>query len=220
VFQIVRAIRGKPVGARVGVVLIGDDLNADVRRQGRQAGVAAFLQRPYDLGSVEAALLVATAPSPEEPGDESARAREALLDTLHRLRKVSLFAGFSDADLVRLLKICRSRRFSAGTCVFREGEVARSLYVLVAGRLEIRTAVDGVPQVLVEMGPGDCFGEIAIVDTAPRSADAVAATDCIVIEVAESVVNNNEDLLSLKLVRQIAILLAKKLRRQTPSRTR
>jgi hypothetical protein len=43
----------------------------------------------------------------------------------------------------------------------------------------------------------------------------LAATDCTVIEVNESVVNNNEDIISLKLVRQIAILLARKLRQQS-----
>ena len=75
-------------------------------------------------------------------------------------------------------------------------------------------------RVLVRMSPGDCFGEMAIIDAEPRSADAVATTDCIVIEVNESIVNSNEDILSLKLVRQIAILLAKKLRLQSLPRGR
>jgi serine/threonine-protein kinase len=135
-----------------------------------------------------------------------------LRDTLDKLRRVSLFSGFSDPELIRLLKICRTRNFEAGAYIFHEGEQGNSLYVLVAGKLEIRKEENGASRVLVEMHPGDCFGEMAIIDDEPRMADAVAATDCTLIEVNESVINNNEDIISLKLVRQIAILLAKKLR--------
>lgn len=220
VFDIVRVIRGKNVGAHARFVLLGDELTDDVRARGTEAGIAAFLQRPHDLASVEAALKPA-APAPAAQGDAAqARARDGLRDTLDKLRNVSLFAGFSDAELVRLLKICRTRQFSAGTYVFHEGEPGTSLYVLVAGKLEIRTTVDGEEHVLVQMGAGDCFGEMAIIDSEPRSADAVAASDCTVIEVNESVINSNEDIISLKLVRQIAILLAKKLRLQSHPRPR
>jgi CRP/FNR family transcriptional regulator, cyclic AMP receptor protein len=221
VFEIVKAIRGRPVGAAMGFVLIGDALDEAVQQQASESGVAAFLQRPYDLRGIEQALQraagVQAAPEVAAPAAAGAagRPRDGMRDTLDKLRKVSLFSGFSDPELVRLLKICRTRHFGAGTYVFHEGEKGTSLFVLVAGKLEIRTKTEGEERVLVRMSPGDCFGEMAIIDAEPRSADAVAASDCTVIEVNESVVNNNEDIISLKLVRQIAILLAKKLRLQS-----
>jgi CRP/FNR family transcriptional regulator, cyclic AMP receptor protein len=216
VFEIVKAIRGKSVGADLRFVLIGDDLDADVQRQGTEVGISAFLQRPYDLLSIEQTLMHVGGISATQPdAPQQSRARDGLRDTLDKLRKVSLFSGFSDPELVRLLKICRTRHFAAGSYVFHEGEKGTTLYVIVAGKLEIRTKSDGDERVLVSMSAGDCFGEMAIIDAEPRSADAVAATDCTVIEVNESVVNSNSDVLSLKLVRQIAILLAKKLRLQS-----
>ncbi len=53
---------------------------------------------------------------------------------------------------------------------------------------------------------------MAIIDSEPRMADAVAASEATVLEVNQSIINDNEDITSLKLVRQIAILLVKKLR--------
>jgi DNA-binding NarL/FixJ family response regulator len=227
VFEIVKAIRGKAVGARMRFVIIGDAIDDEVRSQGAAVGVSAYLQRPYDLRGIEQVLAAAgggaTAAAAAEGAARDAaqaRARDALRDTLDKLRQVSLFTGFSDAELVRLLKICRTRQFGAGTFVFHEGERGNSMFVLVAGALEIQLEVGGERRVLVQMGPGDCFGEMAIIDDEPRSADAVAASDCTVIEVNAVVVNNNEDILSLKLVRQIAILLAKKLRKQSTPGTR
>jgi CheY-like chemotaxis protein len=214
VFAIVPAIRAKPVGKQVQFVLLGDRIEDEARAKAAELGIRAFLQRPYDLATVEK-VFSTLLPAVARQDESHHRAREGLRDMLDKLRQVSIFAGFADAELVRLLKICRTRQFSAGTYIFREGDTGTSLFVLVAGRLEIRTQVDGEDRVLVEMHPGDCFGEIAIIDAAPRSADALAATDCTVIEVNESVVNNNEDIISLKLVRQIAILLARKLRQQS-----
>ena len=232
VFEVIKVIRGKAVGARMRFVLIGDAIDEDAQQQGAAAGVTAYLQRPYDQRSVERAVLTAIGgaaalaaaegkagadgkAASDAAAAQQAKARDSLRETLDKLRQVSIFAGFTDAELVRLLKICRTRQFAQGTYVFHEGEKGTSLFVLVAGRLEIRSKAEGEERVLVEMSSGDCFGEMAIIDAEPRSADAVAATDCTVIEVHESVVNNNDDIISLKLVRQIAILLAKKLRRQS-----
>ena len=89
------------------------------------------------------------------------------------------------------------------------------MFVVVTGQVDIRKVIGGEDRVLVSMGSGDCFGEMAIIDASPRMADAVAATPTSAIEVAAGIVNNNEDIISLKLVRQIAILLAKKLRLQS-----
>lgn len=214
VYDVVKLIRSKAEGADTGYVLMGEHVDEEAIRKGGAVGMRGFLPKPYDIRAVEKALMdAAGARTAESPATDAAR--DGLKDTLAKLRRVSLFSGFSDPELVRLLKICRTRNFEAGSHVFRDGERGRSLYVLVAGKLEIRKQIEGKNRVLVEMHPGDCFGEMAILDSEPRSADAVAATACTAIEVNESVVNNNEDIISLKLVRQIAILLAKKLRQQS-----
>ena len=212
VYDLVKLVKSKAVAARTQFVLMAENLDDEVRKKGTAAGIRGFIKKPYALASVEDALI--TAIGPTQSGG-NAKTPDGLRDTLDKLRKVSLFSGFSDLELVRLLKICRTRNYPAGKFVFREGDAGHSLFVLVAGKLEIQKNSQGERKVLVEMSPGDCFGEMAIIDDEPRMADAYAATDCTVIEVNESVINSNEDVISLKLVRQIAILLARKLRMQS-----
>ena len=209
VYDLVKLVKGKAVAASTQFVLMAENLNDEVRKKGIEAGIRGFVKKPYALASIEDALITATVPT-RAGGDP--KTPDGLRDTLDKLRQVSLFSGFSDLELVRLLKICRTRNYPAGKFVFKEGDSGHSLFVLVAGKLEIQKNDGGPAQVLVEMSPGDCFGEMAIIDDEPRMADAFAATNCTVIEVNESVINSNEDVISLKLVRQIAILLARKLR--------
>jgi len=221
VFEVVKAIKSdKRVADRVNFLLMGNHLNQEMVVKGRTVGIRSYLPKPFDIAKLEKALTIAIPPerraaaSPAK-AEGGGQFSPQLKETLDKLRQVSLFTGFSDNELVRLLKICKSRNFKAGTKVFADGDAGESLYVIVSGQVEIRKVIDGREKVLVNMRAGDCFGEMAIIDSSPRMADAVAATDCTVIEVHESTVNNNEDVLSLKMVRQIAILLAKKLRKQS-----
>ena len=67
------------------------------------------------------------------------------------------------------------RRFGAGEYIFREGDAGRHMYAVRSGCVEFRKAVPGgEPRVLQRIGPGAVFGEVALVEDVPRSADAIA----------------------------------------------
>ena len=68
---------------------------------------------------------------------------------------------------------------------------------------------------LATVSPGDCFGEMAIVDMEPRSADARAVSDASLIEVNAQIIKNVNDVLALKIFRKLAILVTRKLRNYT-----
>ncbi len=70
----------------------------------------------------------------------------------------------------------------AGATVFRTGDVADHVYVVQAGAVEIRRG----DRVVDTIGPGGIFGEMAIIDQSPRSADAVAAVDSRVVAIPEN----------------------------------
>lgn len=72
---------------------------------------------------------------------------------------------------------------SPGELVFREGDPPTSAFLIESGQIEIITEQDGAPFVLSVLGPGDLLGEMAIIDEAPRTATARAATQASLIAV-------------------------------------
>jgi CRP-like cAMP-binding protein len=72
-------------------------------------------------------------------------------------------------------------RFASGAPIFRRGEVGEKMYAVLDGEVDV--LVDG--QVVDTVGPGGLVGEMALIERAPRSADAVARTDCRVAAVDE-----------------------------------
>lgn len=73
------------------------------------------------------------------------------------------------------------KTFKAGEIIFREGEPVDVAYGIQSGVVEI-TVKD---KVLNTVEPGGIFGEMALVDKSPRSATAIAKTDCIIVPVDE-----------------------------------
>jgi DNA-binding response OmpR family regulator len=206
VFDVVKSIKAHPAGQRTRLVLMGQEISADIKRKATDLGVKGFLNKPFDLQSLERVLREAVGmPAPGETATKEVK------ETLEKLRKIVIFSEFSDPELVRLLRICNARNIPAGQFAFRKGDQGDKLYVMVSGQVDIKLG----DKVLVTMKPGDCFGEVAIIDSNPRTADAQAAVDTMVIEVKEETVSRDNDLIALKLTRQIALLLARKLRAAT-----
>ena len=91
------------------------------------------------------------------------------------LAKVPLFADLGESDLHRLTEELRGRRYRKGETIFVTGDPGTSLCVIETGRVKLVLAsVDGREVILDLLGPGDVFGELALLDGEPRSADAVA----------------------------------------------
>jgi CRP-like cAMP-binding protein len=85
-------------------------------------------------------------------------------------------------DFSLLLKSKLPRRsFVADEMIFREGDKAGELFVIEKGQVEIQ----GGRRVVAILGPGEFFGEMSLVDPAPRSGTAVAVTDVTLVPVSE-----------------------------------
>ncbi len=100
------------------------------------------------------------------------------------LARVQMFAGLSPRALDQLLALVTEVRHPAGEVLFRTGDPGDRMYVIVEGRIRISREVPGMgEEALVVLGPGDCFGELAILDDAPRSADAHVHETCKLLEI-------------------------------------
>jgi len=74
-----------------------------------------------------------------------------------------------------------ARDYKAGDVIFREGDVAQQLFIIQSGEVEIRLG----NRVLEKLPQYGIFGEMALIDAAPRSASAVAASDVKLVSVSE-----------------------------------
>jgi CRP-like cAMP-binding protein len=92
------------------------------------------------------------------------------------LARSPLFAGLPRRLLARLATRFLEKIYLPGEVVFEEGDPGRALFVVVEGAVEIIRATPQGPYVLNTLGPGDAFGELALIDDFPRSATARVAT--------------------------------------------
>jgi CRP/FNR family transcriptional regulator, cyclic AMP receptor protein len=90
-----------------------------------------------------------------------------------------LFANLPSASIERLITYLTKRWVARGTTIFRKGDAGNELIVVLSGSVRISApGVDGREAVLNRIHEGQIFGEIAMLDGRPRTADAVAASDC------------------------------------------
>lgn len=96
------------------------------------------------------------------------------------LRRVSLFADLNKDALAGLAAHLRRRTFRKETIIFHQDQAGDALYVIESGRVRMfRSAEDGQEFTVDTLGPGDFFGEMALLDGLPRSASAFAEEDCV-----------------------------------------
>src|SRR5258707_8472961 len=98
--------------------------------------------------------------------------------TLEALRSVPLFASLDDTAARHLRSLLRVQDVKSGAEIFRRGDSGDSLCLIESGRVRI-SMTDELDKriVLAELAEGDFFGEIALVDGEPRTADATAIED-------------------------------------------
>ena len=92
---------------------------------------------------------------------------------LELLQRVPLFEDFDKGDLERLARSFKERTFDAGSTVAGEGKTGAGFFVIESG--EAAVSVRGSER--GSMGPGDYFGEIALIDDGARSATVTAVSD-------------------------------------------
>ncbi len=133
-------------------------------------------------------------------------------DAVVTLQNVPIFNNVPPQFLRHLAQFAIYRKFRAGDMLCSQGELSSSIFILLKG-LAVAVGVDdeGREVILNFINPGELFGEIAMIDGRPRSADVVALTD------GEALLVRRSDFVALmermpNLVWQLLITLAKRMR--------
>jgi CRP-like cAMP-binding protein len=98
------------------------------------------------------------------------------------LKRVPLFAGLTPQQLGRVAEVARVKRFAAGTTVVHLGAPGNTFYVILDGHALVVRAT-GRP---LKLGRGDFFGELALIEDAPRSADVIATDDIVALTIGRT----------------------------------
>ncbi|HEV7662615.1 MAG TPA: cyclic nucleotide-binding domain-containing protein [Chloroflexota bacterium] len=94
------------------------------------------------------------------------------------LQSMDLFTDLTDDELAKVARLLKEQKFAENELIFAQGEAGDALYVILNGRVRIATTDSfGRERVLAFYGPGEFFGDMAVLTGAPRSATATASTD-------------------------------------------
>jgi uncharacterized membrane protein len=105
------------------------------------------------------------------------------LDATDLLRSIPLFEGLTDDDLRVLSAKLVERPFRAGTVIFEQNDAGSAMYIVASGDVNIHLKGEDSRRIsLKDISRGEFFGELALFDAKPRSASALATTDCLLLE--------------------------------------
>jgi len=152
---------------------------------------------PYRGGSYDETLALARAatyvPPSELAGDGriSPELERIVLKAMarHRSERYESAAALK-ADLLRYMRggaEFPKTTFPRGTVIMREGEAGSAAYIISSGQCEVRKTINGVEQVLKTLGPGEVFGEMAVLTESARTATVVATDDTTALVVTRTV---------------------------------
>jgi CRP/FNR family cyclic AMP-dependent transcriptional regulator len=121
------------------------------------------------------------------------------MDEREALRTVPIFSELSDEDITSLAHLAIRKRYPKDTVVFFENEEGDFFFTILEGRIKVTILGDDGREVILSMlGPGDFFGEMALLDNEPRSATAIAVEESELLSLHrsdfQSVLNDNRSI--------------------------
>ena len=127
------------------------------------------------------------------------------------LRKLPVFEGLQEAELLKLMSACSSKAVEKGDEIFKQGEDGSSMYILLAGMVDI--VVEGVGVVHI-MKPGEILGEMGLVCKITRTASAVAKEKSVLLhlyaDILHELVKKNPNI-GYIMMKNIAGILAQRI---------
>lgn len=99
------------------------------------------------------------------------------MSLLESLGKVQIFTGLERDEVERVAALCQQRAFRKGDIIVREGETSQELFVIGEGMVEISLTTPAASTPLINLGKGQVFGEMTLVDRGARSATVTVLND-------------------------------------------
>lgn len=105
------------------------------------------------------------------------------------LRRIKLLAGLSDSLLEKLIPFLELSEIKQAVEIARQGQPGDAMYFILTGEVRVRLLIAGKESVLATLEAGEFFGEMALFDDGPRSADVIANRDTSVVKLSGNALN-------------------------------
>ncbi|GAB4378209.1 MAG: cyclic nucleotide-binding domain-containing protein [Calditrichia bacterium] len=129
------------------------------------------------------------------------------------IKNIPVFKNLSRRELEAVERILHRRMYKMDELIFKQGDAGVGMYIIEKGQVAIR--LEPSQQVVAELSDGEFFGELSLLDDAPRSATAVAITDCKMLGFFQSdllgLIDRNPKM-GVKIVLQLAKIIGERLR--------
>lgn len=106
------------------------------------------------------------------------------------LRRVKILAQMDDQDLGRFVKYMEVKTVTQFTEIVKQKEHGDSMFLVLEGEVRVRLMMGSKERILTTFNAGEFFGEMALFDQGPRSADIVANSDCVLLKISVTNLEN------------------------------
>ena len=134
-----------------------------------------------------------------------------------RWSKIPLFEGLSHRELQEVDRLLQHKTYQSGELIFQQDNPGVGLFIVVTGSVEVKHEEDdGTVLELATAKPGEFFGELALLDDAPRTASAVAVDQTSVVALFRTdllALSETRPRLGVKILMQLSQIVAERLRR-------
>jgi CRP/FNR family transcriptional regulator, cyclic AMP receptor protein len=134
--------------------------------------------------------------------------KTGMKDRNEALRGIPLFRNLDEKDLADIAGLLIDRKFPRDAIIFEDGSLGDYMYLIQEGQVKItKMSEDGREKILEMLGPGDFFGEMALLDREPRSASVKTTTACVLLALSRQdflgLLKQDHEL-TLELLRELA----------------
>lgn len=138
------------------------------------------------------------------------------MEDVKLLKELEIFKDLSSFEILKVAKLLQSRSFAEGNKIVNQGEEGDSLFIVKSGKVIVtRENGKGKEETLATLGIGDHFGEIALIDEQPRSANVSAESNSKLLQIKkedlDKLLSKNVDI-AMKIYKAFAVALCKRLR--------
>ncbi len=141
---------------------------------------------------------------------------ELFWDEVAFFRNVPIFHGLTSRQLARVMLSMQKRSYHSGELMFEEGHVGKAVFVIKSGQVELTRQSPSGARSLGILGPGQMFGEMALLEQMQRTATATVVDDgeiyLLYTATLEALMRDHPDI-GVKLLRNMAIMLSALLRK-------